>query len=534
MTEEFRIFGPPGTGKTSSLAEWAARGAMAFGESQVSVCSLTRAAVREAAGRDLGLRDESVTTLHARCKRALGAGDPAEEHIEEFLREKPYWIGQTPRKILRIDEDESAPESRLAGRGDLAFNRMVRYRQELLPLEKWDRDAQELYADWSAWCKHNGIMDYTGWLEACQDGGVLPPQQVVLVDEAQDHTPLQMKVLRSWQTRRLAFFGDDDQSLYEWSGAKPEEFFLPYLPEGRERTLTESFRVPEAVHALAVEVTRRIRLRREKVYRPRAEPGEVIVREAPWAGAPPSRGMTESERERFARGHADAVTETILSEIPSTGTAMILATCGYHLEPILEDLRAWRVSYHNPWRKANTTWNPLREPTEALVAYSRGAKGLRREDVALWAFKVSQGAFFKAPKSRLEAVLRGSGELLPSEIHEIFSDEGLARARRGDLHEFLSVLPAIRSYRWDEAMTVLRREGGTPRVIVGTIHSVKGAEADTVIVLPNLSPAGAEDWAIRADRIFRLIYVAVTRARKRLVLIKDPSAGIQINWEELL
>lgn len=60
----------------------------------------------------------------------------------------------------------------------------------------------------------------------------------------------------------------------------------------------------------------------------------------------------------------------------------------------------------------------------------------------------------------------------------------------------------------------------SPKVIVGTIHSVKGGEADTVHVFPDLSSAAYMDQD--PDRIHRLFYVAVTRARDS-VIIHDPS-----------
>jgi superfamily I DNA/RNA helicase len=55
----------------------------------------------------------------------------------------------------------------------------------------------------------------------------------------------------------------------------------------------------------------------------------------------------------------------------------------------------------------------------------------------------------------------------------------------------------------------------------GTIHSVKGGEADAVFLFPDLSRSG--DLAYRrygADRdsVIRLFYVGMTRARKSLYL----------------
>jgi hypothetical protein len=61
----------------------------------------------------------------------------------------------------------------------------------------------------------------------------------------------------------------------------------------------------------------------------------------------------------------------------------------------------------------------------------------------------------------------------------------------------------------------------SPRLTVGTIHSVKGGEADIVYVFPDLSRQGyVESWAQQDTRAqtIRLFYVAFTRARERLVI----------------
>jgi superfamily I DNA/RNA helicase len=65
----------------------------------------------------------------------------------------------------------------------------------------------------------------------------------------------------------------------------------------------------------------------------------------------------------------------------------------------------------------------------------------------------------------------------------------------------------------------------TPKIIIGTGHSVKGGEADVVYLLPDLSPSGARNWeGKRADRdtVVRLAYVMMTRARESLIVC-DPA-----------
>ena len=61
----------------------------------------------------------------------------------------------------------------------------------------------------------------------------------------------------------------------------------------------------------------------------------------------------------------------------------------------------------------------------------------------------------------------------------------------------------------------------SPRVIVGTIHSVKGGEADVVVLFPDLSQAGDasyQRYGPPRDGVIRQFYVGMTRAREALYI----------------
>jgi superfamily I DNA/RNA helicase len=60
-----------------------------------------------------------------------------------------------------------------------------------------------------------------------------------------------------------------------------------------------------------------------------------------------------------------------------------------------------------------------------------------------------------------------------------------------------------------------------PRVTVGTIHSVKGGEADVVYLFPDLSRAAWQQMRNSQegmDSAVRVGYVGATRAREQLVI----------------
>jgi DNA helicase-2/ATP-dependent DNA helicase PcrA len=69
-----------------------------------------------------------------------------------------------------------------------------------------------------------------------------------------------------------------------------------------------------------------------------------------------------------------------------------------------------------------------------------------------------------------------------------------------------------------------------PRIRLSTIHGAKGGEADHVLLLMDLSPKFAKEYARNPDNVHRLFYVGITRAKQtlHLVLPKHIEKGFRI------
>jgi superfamily I DNA/RNA helicase len=68
----------------------------------------------------------------------------------------------------------------------------------------------------------------------------------------------------------------------------------------------------------------------------------------------------------------------------------------------------------------------------------------------------------------------------------------------------------------------------TPKVVVGTIHSVKGGQADVVYLFPDLSKAGDAQYrqcGPPRDSVIRTLYVGATRAREVLYVCSPEGAA---------
>ena len=69
---------------------------------------------------------------------------------------------------------------------------------------------------------------------------------------------MQLSLVRKWGERANYFIvaGDDDQTIYSFTGATPEAFLDPDIPDDHKIVLKQSYRVPRAVHRLAEEMIR--------------------------------------------------------------------------------------------------------------------------------------------------------------------------------------------------------------------------------------------------------------------------------------
>ena len=104
--------------------------------------------------------------------------------------------------------------------------------------------------------------------------GLCPPLDVLIVDEAQDLAELNWRLVDvlSANVAKTYIAGDDDQAIYEWSGARPDRF-VDY--EGKNIVLNQSFRIPKTVHNVAERISNKIRKRADKEYKPREQEGAV-------------------------------------------------------------------------------------------------------------------------------------------------------------------------------------------------------------------------------------------------------------------
>tara|TARA_R110000751_G_scaffold12892_3_gene44084 strand:+ start:557 stop:2179 length:1623 start_codon:yes stop_codon:yes gene_type:complete len=533
---EYRLHGPPGTGKTRSLAtSWVPRAAEKYGAERVVICSLTKTAAAEIGSRLWTIPRENVGTLHALAYRSLGRPTIAEGELDLWNEEEPVFR----LSGARASADEPEVQGGRGTKGDELMSLAQVYRHKQTPRHEWRHDVQLFQHKWEGWMNAQGMIDFTGLIEDAIAAVEVAPNDpaAFVVDEAQDCSSLELGLVRKWarSAESLTLAGDGDQAIYGWRGASVRAFLDPKIPTANNFHLTQSYRVPEAVHAIASKMIKRASYRYAVEYKPKDEEGKV---EAISCTGRNPRALVRAAEADANKGES----------------VMILASCGYMLNGVIRLLREEGIPFHNPYRPTHGGWNPLRGGAGRLLAYLKPDKEANPfgED-RLWTWKElqawtdvihSKGALKRAGKawarkmgSHEEFGLQVMGE---GDVDRVFGDawQGLINAfTEGKSLDWLEQrLLASKRRSMEYPLLVARKNGVTdlqeePLICVGSIHSVKGGEADNVYLLPDLSPSGMREYTRPdgRDSLIRTFYVGMTRARKRLVLAGRWSSSA-MNW----
>ena len=529
---EYRIFGPPGTGKTTHVARQIHLAATKFGAESVLVTSFSKAAAAELVGRSLPISASNVGTLHSHCYRALGSPEIAECCVDEWNRRNPQMPMLSKNRRARIDGEDSdaAEEQEKAYAGDDLLRELNRWRGMMAPADTWPCGVREFRAKWDEYKRAHSFMDFTDLIEtALQDIPVAPgAPSVLFVDEAQDLNPMQLKVIRKWGGSADYFVqaADDDQCIYSWTGASPEAVLDPPIPDDHKIFLEQSFRVPRALHSLASGFVRQVTRTEEKQYRPRDAEGTVC---------------------RLAAGHwrnPDSLIDSAMRHLGRGQSVMFLASCSYMLRPLIGVLRKRGIPFHNPYRKSNGFWNPLAVTRRnsaasrllALLSAHRAHGGSGRwtvRELSLWLAWLRPEGTLRAGALDEVKVMPPGGTVPLDAFVKILEPPALAALvdALGDDHRRLiewwrgRLMPSVASrvrFPADVAtysgVAALKE---APKIVVGTIHSAKGGEADVVYLFPDLSRAGSgnyERYGPLRDSVIRLFYVGMTRAKDTLCI----------------
>lgn len=536
MTQKItRLIGTAGSGKTAWLMETLNKIKEERRISPYSIVytSFTRAARLEASSRAAsmwGIDSASLQklgwwrTTHSTAYKLLGDV----EMLPRGGRQLTDWLsralGQTTRAITgeiggglsvydggRSPADYAMTAWHIARLSMLPVHEVLSRQRRFDPYVPSTSVCVRLIERYERQKSRDGLTDYTDllmrWGGVSQRPGEAPtrcaPQgddpedvRVLVVDECQDASALvavcQQRIQNLPSIEEVYLAGDPWQSIYGWSGSRPS-IFLEWPGVTEQVVMPRSWRCPEAVFSLG-----QAQLRRQ-----RSGYTEYDIKPAGHEGS-------------VRRCGSPAQVARLLSADSDT---LVLARTHRGLEPWRDALRKARVPFSST---ESDDAQQLRDACLLLRNIERGqvvqserlaaaidaipAKLLERGVKAAW----KRGEF-----SDVDAIVPGHLEAVG------LSSVGVTAIQAGTW-----VSEVRGATEWAAAAREYGEEVATrPRVRLSTIHAAKGLEADTVVLSTSSSRRIQEAASLDRDshdEECRVSYVAVTRARRNLIITGDP------------
>jgi len=466
MVDTFSVYGPPGCGKTTEMLKRLEEAKNKYSVDEICFLSFTKAGASEALKRLNIKKSEKICTIHSlmfKLNNLSVVSVVDHNKLKKFGDKTGFRFKGTTNDTSENMEIGDQYLSILYK----AVNKMVDIKSEYYESNRpgdWHnfKFFCECYDNWKL---SNGYCDFNDMLLMYLRNTVDHKSKAVFIDEAQDLSNLQWsvvdKIISFPYVKEVHIAGDDDQSIYEWSGANAhgmQRFENKY--DSDRLVLNQSFRVPRSIHEIAIKTVNTIKRRVQKEYLPKTDEG--IIR-----------------RSSFFNSNLFSSGDDVL----------ILCRNFVTKKEIEEELIRSRVPYSNDSGLPSLFSNRI---AEAIKIFK----------------KMENGEALTQPE--IDKMLTVSDDRTKKELSTKSFQQVL---KRGYMASFVIPIHLVDFYREADFSVI-------PTVRVSTIHASKGREADHTILHTGLTNKTLLDMDSNPDAEARVWYVGLTRSKRILDIIE--------------
>ena len=340
---------------------------------------------------------------------------------------------------------------------------------------------RQLVRNYEEYKAQQHLVDFFDCLIKYVQGGESLPVKVAMIDECQDITALQWRVIEKAFSRaeKIIVAGDENQSIYSYSGARPD-FLIALAKKFPVEHLSVSYRIPQSVYRFAKAITSFISDKTDKPFEPRLENPEGSITE-----------LSSLERLKNFIEIGD------LHNDEDNTQWYILARNNCFLEEPKKLLEENLIPYWTAdgFFMGGQIINRLKDYEGFRLAGYKNEK--KRED-----FQRKFGIYdFSLPFTETNLFTEGRKWIYASYLEKY----GLEK-----LEEMC---------KWN------------PQILISTIHHVKGGECLRCAVMLDTTRRTQTNIYRDIDEELRVLYVAVTRTKQDLFLIDSKNGQ---GWDNLI
>ena len=482
------VLGPPGTGKTHTLLNEVDNCLKQTDPNKIGYFSFTQKAAYEA--RDRAIEKFNLTeddlpyfrTLHSLAFRRLGIK-------KENVMQRKHYVELGNKINMRIDYNEYDEEQTGIFTTHSDYLRVIQLAQlrGITPEQQYNlrehsqdlsvRDLKILDNELKAYKKQYGLIDFNDMITQFIKSDVCPKFDTVFIDEAQDLSRMQwdMATALMFNAEDSFIAGDDDQAIFRWAGADVDSFITQ---TGKILNLAQSYRVPEVVHDFAMGIVKRISKRLHKEWAPKSKSGQL------------------SYHHEF-------------QDIDmSRGEWFVLARTRHMLNELENVLYSKGLYYRNKFKKGYE-----KDLYEAVIDWEEW-----RKNKDLNADQIKRIASYMSPNHYQKENLQYLDKDKSYNITEAYNNQGLKT--KLVWYDAFDSAP-LKQIKYIRKMRANGEQlNKPPRILLSTIHGVKGGEAENVVLLSDLSRNTQKNMDRFPDDENRLFYVGATRTKDHLHIVR--------------